>query len=119
LPAAPAPATRHESGRITTTNDVTATHDGRTGDRPDNPLLCRWPRVSLPSALDVGGGIYSGLVLDLSILIADLFQATIWVFLAMTLYLLLKHVNKNAASVMVVFTASCSQPRSFAWQDGG
>src|SRR2546426_9454308 len=25
--------------------------------------------------------------------VADLFQATVWVFLAMTLYLLLKHVN--------------------------
>jgi hypothetical protein len=36
---------------------------------------------------------------------ADLFQATVWVFLAMTLYLLLKHVNKSAASAMVVFTA--------------
>ena len=36
---------------------------------------------------------------------ADLVQATIWVFLAMTLYLLLKHVNKNAASAMVVFAA--------------
>jgi len=37
--------------------------------------------------------------------VADLFQATIWVFLAMTLYLLLKHVNKNAASAMVVLVA--------------
>lgn len=37
--------------------------------------------------------------------VADLLQATIWVFLAMTLYLLLKHVNTNAASAMVVFTA--------------
>ena len=36
---------------------------------------------------------------------ADLFQATIWVFLAMTLYLLLKHVNKSAASTMVVLVA--------------
>jgi len=36
---------------------------------------------------------------------ADLLQATIWVFLAMTLYVLLKHVNKNAASAMVVFVA--------------
>jgi len=37
--------------------------------------------------------------------VADLFQATVWVFLAMTLYLLLKHVNKSAASAMVVFVA--------------
>ncbi len=36
---------------------------------------------------------------------ADLFQATIWVFLAMTLYLLLKRVNKSAASTMVVLVA--------------
>lgn len=36
---------------------------------------------------------------------ADLFQATIWVFLAITLYLLLKHVNKSAASTMVVLVA--------------
>ena len=36
---------------------------------------------------------------------ANLVQATIWVFLAMTLYLLLRHVNKNAASAMVVLTA--------------
>jgi hypothetical protein len=34
--------------------------------------------------------------------VADLFQATVWVFLGMTLYLLLKHVNKNTAGVMVV-----------------
>jgi hypothetical protein len=46
---------------------------------------------------------HSGLVR--AAIVANLFQATIWAFLAMTLYLLLKHVNKNAASVMVVFTA--------------
>src|SRR5438132_1222712 len=34
--------------------------------------------------------------------VADLFQATVWVFLAMTLSLLLKHVNKSAASAMVL-----------------
>jgi len=37
--------------------------------------------------------------------VSDLFQATVWVFLAMTLYLLLKHVNKSAASAMVVLVA--------------
>ena len=46
---------------------------------------------------------HSGLIR--AAIVADLFQATIWVFLAMTLCLLLKHVNKNAASVMVVFVA--------------
>lgn len=34
--------------------------------------------------------------------VADLAQATVMVFLAMTLYLLLKHVNKNAARAMVL-----------------
>jgi hypothetical protein len=34
--------------------------------------------------------------------VADLFQATEWVFLAITLYLLLKHVHLGAARVMVL-----------------
>ncbi len=34
--------------------------------------------------------------------VADLFQSTVWIFLAMTLYTLLKHVNKKAAAAMVV-----------------
>lgn len=34
--------------------------------------------------------------------VADLIQATVFVFLAMTFYLLLKHVNKNAARAMVI-----------------
>jgi hypothetical protein len=34
--------------------------------------------------------------------VADLFQATEWVFLAMTLYILLKHVHLSAARAMVV-----------------
>jgi len=37
--------------------------------------------------------------------VADLFQATVWVFLGMTLYLLLKHVNKSVARAMVVLVA--------------
>lgn len=37
--------------------------------------------------------------------VADLLQATVFVFLAMTLYLLLKHVNKNAARAMVILVA--------------
>jgi hypothetical protein len=37
--------------------------------------------------------------------VADLFQATVFVFLGMTLYLLLKHVNKSVASAMVVLVA--------------
>jgi hypothetical protein len=37
--------------------------------------------------------------------LADLFQATVWVFVAMTLYLLLQHVHKGVAGAMVVLTA--------------
>ena len=37
--------------------------------------------------------------------IADLLQATVFVFLAMTLYVLLKDVNKNAARAMVILVA--------------
>jgi Domain of unknown function (DUF4386) len=37
--------------------------------------------------------------------VADLIQATVWVLLALTLYRLLKHVNKSVANAMVVFTA--------------
>lgn len=37
--------------------------------------------------------------------VADLVQATVFVFLGMTLYLLLKHVNTNAASAMVILVA--------------
>ena len=33
--------------------------------------------------------------------VADLFQATIWIFLALTLYGLLRHVNQNTARAMV------------------
>jgi hypothetical protein len=36
---------------------------------------------------------------------ADLIQATVWVFLAMTLYVLLSHVNAYAARAMVVLVA--------------
>jgi hypothetical protein len=37
--------------------------------------------------------------------VADLFQATVWIFLGITLYLLLKHPNKNMAGTMVVLVA--------------
>jgi hypothetical protein len=37
--------------------------------------------------------------------VADLFQATEWVFLAMALYMLLKHVHQGAARAMVVLVA--------------
>lgn len=38
-------------------------------------------------------------------IMSDLLQATVWILLAMTLYGLLRHVSKTAASVMVVFAA--------------
>ena len=37
--------------------------------------------------------------------LADLLQATVFVFLGMTLYLLLRHVHKNAATAMVILVA--------------
>jgi hypothetical protein len=37
--------------------------------------------------------------------VADLLQATVFVFLGMTLYLLLRHVHKNAATAMVILVA--------------
>ena len=37
--------------------------------------------------------------------VSDLFQATVWVSLAMILYVLLKHVSRSAAGAMVVFAA--------------
>ncbi|CAG0946278.1 hypothetical protein ANRL1_02885 [Anaerolineae bacterium] len=37
--------------------------------------------------------------------VTDLLQATVFVFVGLTLYLLLKHVNKNAAGAMVILVA--------------
>jgi len=37
--------------------------------------------------------------------VADLFQATLWVFLALTLYILLKHVHLSATRAMIVLVA--------------
>jgi Domain of unknown function (DUF4386) len=37
--------------------------------------------------------------------VADLFNATVWIFLGMTLYLLLKHVHKSVARAMLVLVA--------------
>ena len=38
--------------------------------------------------------------------VADLFQATEWIFLGMALYLLLQHVNPNAGRAMMVLVAT-------------
>jgi hypothetical protein len=37
--------------------------------------------------------------------VADLFQATEWIFLAMALYLLLRHIGENAGRAMVILVA--------------
>lgn len=37
--------------------------------------------------------------------VADLIQATAWIFVAMALYLLLRHVNENRARAMVILVA--------------
>ena len=37
--------------------------------------------------------------------VADLFQATVWIFVALTLYRLLKHVDQGVAGAMVVLAA--------------
>jgi hypothetical protein len=37
--------------------------------------------------------------------VSDLFQATVWVFVAIVLYRLLRHVNKSVAGAMVVLAA--------------
>ena len=50
------------------------------------------------SVLANGGLVRAGVV-------ADLIQATAWIFTAMALYLLLRHVNENLARAMVIFVA--------------
>ncbi len=63
-------------------------------------------KVYLPgdAATTAGNVLVSSGLVRLGV-VADLFQATVWVFLAMTLYLLLKHVHQSAASAMVVLVA--------------
>jgi hypothetical protein len=50
------------------------------------------------SVLANGGLVRAGVV-------ADLIQATAWLFTAMALYLLLRHVSENRARAMVIFVA--------------
>jgi hypothetical protein len=50
------------------------------------------------SVLANGGLVRAGVI-------ADLIQATAWIFTAMALYLLLRHVNENRARAMVIFVA--------------
>jgi hypothetical protein len=60
-------------------------------------------KVYIPgNAATTAGNVVSNSGLVRAGVVADLFQATVWVFLAMTLYILLKHVHQSAARAMVV-----------------
>ena len=56
-------------------------------------------------AASTAGNVLANLGLVRLGVVADLFQAVEWVFLVFTLYLLLVHVNANAARTMVVLVA--------------
>jgi Domain of unknown function (DUF4386) len=64
------------------------------------------PKVYVPGeAATTAGNVVANSGLVRLGVVADLFQATVWVFLAMTLYLLLRHVQQSAARAMVVLVA--------------
>jgi hypothetical protein len=56
-------------------------------------------------AATTAGNVVANSRLVLFSVMADLLQATVFVFLALALYVLLKHVSKNAARAMVVLVA--------------
>ncbi len=63
-------------------------------------------RVYVPGdAATTAGNVVANSELVRIGVVANLFQATVFVFLGMTLYQLLKHVDKGAASAMVVLVA--------------
>jgi hypothetical protein len=63
-------------------------------------------RVYVPgNAASTAGNLVANSGLVRMGVLADLFQATEWAFLAMTLFLLLKHVNRSAAGAMVAIVA--------------
>ena len=64
------------------------------------------PMVYVPgdAATTAGNMVANAGLVRIGVL-ADLLQATVFVFLGMTLYLLLRHVNRNAATAMVVIVA--------------
>ena len=69
-------------------------------------LLFVYGKVYVPGdAAKTVGNLVANAGLVRTGIVADLVQATIWVFLALTLYQLLKHVSKSAASAMVVLVA--------------
>ena len=64
------------------------------------------PRVyAAGDAVTTAGNVLASSRLVLFSVMADLLQATVFVFLALTLYALLKDVNKNAARTMVTLVA--------------
>ncbi len=69
-------------------------------------LLFVYAKVYVPGdAAKTAGNLVANSGLVRMGVVADLVQATVWVFLALTLYRLLKHVNKSVASAMVVLVA--------------
>jgi Domain of unknown function (DUF4386) len=63
-------------------------------------------RVYVPgNAATTAGNLVANSGLVRMGVLADLFQATEWAFLAMTLFLLLKHVNRSAAGAMLAIVA--------------
>jgi hypothetical protein len=69
-------------------------------------LLFVYAKVYVPGdAAKTAGNLVANSGLVRLGVVADLVQATFWVFTAMTLYRLLKHVNKSEASAMVVLAA--------------
>jgi hypothetical protein len=69
-------------------------------------LLFVYARVYIPGdAAKSAGNLVANAGLVRAGVVADLVQATIWVFLALTLYRLLKQVSQGAAGAMVVLVA--------------
>jgi hypothetical protein len=65
-----------------------------------------YPKIYVAGdAAATAGNVLANSELVRSGVVADLFQATVWVFVALTLYRLLEHVNKGVASAMVILAA--------------
>ncbi len=65
-----------------------------------------YPKIYVAGdAATTAGNVLANAGLVRSGIVADLIQATVWVFVAMTLYWLLKQVNQSMASAMVVLAA--------------
>jgi hypothetical protein len=67
---------------------------------------CVYPKVYIAGdAATTAGNVLANAGLVRSGIVADLFQAVVWVFVALALYRLLNQVNKGVASAMVVLVA--------------